>query len=467
MELERTNLCNMRAFRATGPSRSAIQPGGAMRRSLSLLLLIGLPAPAIASSIAEGSSVLHMVWVAVCAGLVLLMQPGFAFLESGLARAKNAVNVLMKNFTDCAIASVGYWTIGFGLMFGVNATGWYGFSGFMPSAGPDLVNVLYQTFFAATTATIISGAVAERMRYLPYLIGTLVVVVVIYPLCGSWIWGGSAESPGWLRGMGFLDSAGGVGVHAVGGFIALAAVIVLGPRFGRFGRDGSVRGIPGHNLPLAALGAFLLWIGWLGFNGGSTEQDFSDLGRIVLNTHLAASTGIIGAIILQVLRRRPVLATEVLNGALGGLVGITAGAKFVSPASAALIGLGAGVIVVLGSALLHRLRIDDVVDAFPVHGLCGVYGAIMTGVLFAGDAFNIDRIVTQVIGASAAAAWAFGAGWLVFKAIDLLIGLRAPTEHEQSGLDYTEHYELGYPEFMSARTHRDVEGAASSRAAPK
>ncbi|MCE3004504.1 MAG: ammonium transporter [Xanthomonadaceae bacterium] len=438
-----------------------------MRRFICSAVALGAPQPAFASSLADGTSMLHMVWVAVCAGLVLLMQPGFAFLESGLARAKNAVNVLMKNFTDCAIASVGYWTIGFGLMFGVNSTGWFGFSGFMPSEGTGLVNVLYQTFFAATTATIISGAVAERMRYLPYLIGTLAVVVLIYPLSGSWIWGGTPEAPGWLRGLGFVDAAGGVGVHAVGGFIALAAVIVLGPRFGRFGRDGGVRQIPGHSLPLAALGAFLLWIGWLGFNGGATEQDFSDLGRIVLNTHLAASTGIIGAILLQVLRGRPVLATQVLNGALGGLVGITAGAKSVEPSSAAVIGLGAGVIVVLGSALLHRLRIDDVVDAFPVHGLCGVYGAIMAGALFAGDLFNPERVLTQAIGAFAVAAWAFGAGWFVFKSIDLMIGLRAPTEHEQSGLDYTEHHELGYPEFMTARTHRAVEDAAPARATAK
>ena len=437
-----------------------------MRHRVGFSLLLLLPAPAFASTIVEGTSLLHMVWVAVCAGLVLLMQPGFAFLESGLARSKNAVNVLMKNFTDCAIASVGYWVIGFGLMFGINSTGFFGFSGFMPS-DDGLVNVLYQTFFAATAATIISGAVAERMRYLPYLMGTFVVVVFIYPICGSWIWGGTAEQPGWLRGMGFLDSAGGVGVHTVGGFIALAAVVVLGPRFGRFGRDGTVRDIPGHSLPLAAMGAFLLWIGWLGFNGGATEADFSDLGRIVLNTHLGASAGIIGAILVQLLRRRPILMTAVLNGALGGLVGITAGAKYVEPSSAAIIGLGAGVIVIAGSALLQRLRIDDVVDAFPVHGLCGVYGAIMTGVLFAGDAFNPERIGIQALGATSAAIWAFCTGWLVFKAIDLAVGVRAPTEHEQSGLDYTEHFELGYPEFMTARTHRGVEGGAPARVAPQ
>jgi Amt family ammonium transporter len=412
--------------------------------------------PAAASDMVAVSADLHLVWTAVCAGLVLMMQPGFAFLESGLARGKNAVNVLMKNFTDCAIASVGYWIVGYGLMFGANPTGWFGTSDFMPSADETLVNVLYQTFFAATAATIISGAVAERIRYLPYLVGTFFVVVVVYPLFGAWAWGGTSEQPGWLRGMGFLDSAGGAAVHTVGGFLALGAVLVLGPRFGRFGRDGSLRPIPGHSLPLASLGAFLLWIGWLGFNGGSTEKDFSDLGRIVLNTHLAASTGIIGSIALLALRGRPILMSTVINGALGGLVAITAGAKYVEPWAALVIGLAAGVVVVLGSALLQRLRVDDVVDAVPVHGFCGLFGTIMTGVFFAGTPFDAERVAVQAIGAFVAAGFAFVAGLVIFKAVDVFVGLRAPTDHEQSGLDYTEHYELGYPEFMTARTHRAI-----------
>lgn len=428
---------------------------------LAAILLLASPQLAAAQGAGGDMETLHLVWTAVCAGLVLMMQPGFAFLESGLARAKNSVNVLMKNFTDCAIASIGYWVIGFGLMFGANPSGWFGTTGFIPDGGDGLVNVLYQTFFAATAATIVSGAVAERIRYLPYLVGTFLVVVLIYPLYGSWIWGGTADAPGWLRGMGFLDSAGGSGVHAIGGFVALAAVLVLGPRFGRFGRDGSVRDIPGHSLPLASLGAFLLWIGWMGFNGGSTERDFSDLGRIVLNTHLGASAGVIGAIALQALRGRPILMTVVINGALGGLVSVTAGAKYVAPTSAALIGLLAGLIVVGGSALLQRYRIDDVVDAVPVHAFCGVFGTVMTGVLFAGDMFNPDRILIQATGAATAAVWGFAAGYVVFKLVDISIGLRAPTDHEQSGLDYTEHHELAYPEFQTARTHRAIEAGGT------
>ncbi|MFN7784014.1 MAG: ammonium transporter [Lysobacterales bacterium] len=421
-------------------------------------LALGVSSPAAAQTIESiPAATLQLIWVAVCCGLVLMMQPGFALLESGLARSKNAVNVLMKNFTDCAITSLAFWMVGFGLLFGSNPSGWFGTSDFMPASGDGLVNVLFQTLFAATAATIISGAVAERIRYLPYLIGTFAVVVLIYPLYGSWVWGGSAEAPGWLRGMGFLDSAGGAAVHTVGGFVALAACLVLGPRFGRFGRDGSVREIPGHSLPLAALGAFLLWIGWFGFNGGSAEGDFSDLGRIVLNTHLAAAAGILGSIALLVLRRKPLMMSTVINGALGGLVSVTAGAKYFDAGSAVLVGLSAGLIVVLGSALLQRLRIDDVVDAVPVHAFCGLWGTVMTGVLFAGDPLNPDRIGVQALGAATAAVWAFGAGWIVFKAIDVFVGLRAPGEHERAGLDYTEHYELGYPEFMSARTHRDMD----------
>jgi Amt family ammonium transporter len=445
--------------RVVVPTRMTGEEFVSMHRNFACVIALAIaPTAHAAGAIDELANNLHLIWIAVCAGLVLLMQPGFAFVESGFARAKNAVNVLMKNFTDCGLATIGYWFIGFGLMFGSNPTGFFGTDGFMPGDETNLVNVLYQTFFAATAATIISGAVAERIRYLPYLIGTVFVVALIYPVYGSWVWGGTAEQPGWLRELGFLDSAGGLAVHGVGGFIALAAIIVLGPRHGRFGRDGSARDIPGHSMPLAALGAFLLWIGWLGFNGGSTERDFSDLGRIVMNTHIAASTGIIGAISLQALRGNRILMSAVINGALGGLVGVTAAVKFVSPLGAALIGLASGVIVVSGSALLKRMRIDDVVDAVPVHGFCGVFGTVMTGVLYAAEPLDGSRMLVQLVGALAGVAWAFAAGWVVFKLIDMTVGLRAPTDHEQAGLDYTEHAELGYPEFQSIRTHRSADG---------
>ncbi|MBP6749105.1 MAG: ammonium transporter [Xanthomonadaceae bacterium] len=405
------------------------------------------------------AEIVHSVWIATCAGLVLMMQPGFALLESGFCRAKNAVNVIMKNFTDCAIASLAYWAVGFGLMFGTSYAGMVGTSDFFPGGdGASLVNVLYQTFFAATAATIISGAVAERIRFVPYLIGSAIMVCVIYPLYGAWIWGGTAEAPGWLRGMGFLDTAGGAAVHTIGGFTALGALVVLGPRFGRFSRTGEVREIPGHNLPLAALGAFLLWVGWLGFNGGAVDPDFKDLGRIVLNTHLGAAAGVLGAMVTLAIHRRPLLMSAVINGALGGLVSITAGAKYIDPAFAVIAGLVGGMICVVGPAVLQRMKIDDVVDAVSVHGFCGLWGTIATGMFMRDRLFDPQQIGIQALGAVVAAAWAFSIGWLLYKLLDMTLGVRASTEHEQRGLDYTEHYEIGYGEFMAARTHRDLGG---------
>ncbi len=405
------------------------------------------------------AEIVHSVWIATCAGLVLMMQPGFALLESGFCRAKNAVNVIMKNFTDCAIASLAYWAVGFGLMFGTSYAGMVGTSDFFPGGdGASLVNVLYQTFFAATAATIISGAVAERIRFVPYLIGSAIMVCVIYPLYGAWIWGGTAENPGWLRGMGFLDTAGGSAVHVIGGFTALGALVVLGPRFGRFSRTGEVREIPGHNLPLAALGAFLLWVGWLGFNGGAVDSDFKDLGRIVLNTHLGAAAGVLGAMVTLAIHRRPLLMSAVINGALGGLVSITAGAKYIDPAFAVIAGLVGGMICVVGPAVLQRMKIDDVVDAVSVHGFCGLWGTIATGMFMRDHLFDVQQIGVQALGALVAAAWAFSIGWLLYKLLDMTVGVRASTEHEQRGLDYTEHYEIGYGEFMAARTHRDLGG---------
>jgi Amt family ammonium transporter len=388
-----------------------------------------------------------------------MMQPGFALLESGFCRAKNAVNVIMKNFTDCAIASLAYWAIGFGLMFGTSFGGFIGTTDFFPSGeGASLVNVLYQTFFAATAATIISGAVAERIRFIPYLVGSAIVVCLIYPLYGAWVWGGTAENPGWLRGLGFLDTAGGAAVHIIGGFTALGALVVLGPRFGRFSRTGEVREIPGHNLPLAALGAFLLWVGWIGFNGGATDPDFKDLGKIILNTHLGAASGVLGAMLALGINRRPLLMSAVINGALGGLVSITAGAKYIDPAFAVAIGLVGGMICVVGPAVLQRMKIDDVVDAVSVHGFCGLWGTIATGLFHSERLFDPGQIMVQALGAAVAAVWAFSMGWAVYKVLDLVMGLRASTEHEQRGLDYTEHYEIGYGEFMASRTHRDLGG---------
>lgn len=425
-------------------------------------LVVAALTPGMACAQTSTEEIVHSVWIATCAGLVLMMQPGFALLESGFCRAKNAVNVIMKNFTDCAIASLAYWAVGFGLMFGLNWNGMVGTSDFFPSGGGDtsLVNVLYQTFFAATAATIISGAVAERIRFMPYLVGTAIMVCVIYPIYGAWVWGGTADNPGWLRGMGFLDTAGGSAVHVIGGFTALGALVVLGPRLGRFSRTGEVREIPGHNLPLAALGAFLLWVGWLGFNGGAADPDFKDLGVIVLNTHLGAAAGIVGAMLTLSIHRRPLLMSAVLNGALGGLVAVTAGAKYMDPGFAIVTSLVGGMIAVVGPAMLQRMKIDDVVDAVSVHGFCGLWGTIATGMFMRDHLFDLHQIGVQALGAFVAAGWAFTIGWGLYKLLAMTIGVRASTEHEQRGLDYTEHYEIGYGEFMASRTHRDLGGEA-------
>jgi len=386
---------------------------------------------------------------------VFLMQAGFALLESGMARSKNAVNVIMKNFTDVSAGVLAYWLVGFGLMFGANATGYVGVSLFAPGAlaSGDMVFMVYQAMFAATAATIVSGSVAERMRYGPYVLISVVITALIYPVSGSWAWGGLAGGEGWLAAMGFHDFAGGTMVHSVGGWCALAGIIVLGARRGRFARDGTPRDVPGHNLTLVALGVFLLWFGWFGFNGGSVLGDFDSLGRVLLNTQLAAVSGVLGALGWMLLLRRPVLMTATVNGALGGLVASTAGADQLAPASAVVTGLLAGPIVVSGWSLLAGLGLDDVVGAVPVHGFCGVWGTLAVALLPGLGPFDPAALMTQAIAIVVVFAWSFGVAWLAFKALALLVGIRSSSIHEQRGLDFTEHYELGYPEFQQAVTH--------------
>ena len=394
------------------------------------------------------------VWLGICCALVFLMQPGFALLESGLVRSKNTINVVMKNYSDVAVGSVFFWAVGYGLMFGDNQTGFFGFSDFFwQSHDASLLDITFQLLFAATAATIVSGTLAERVKFVPYLIGAIFITTIIYPVFGSWAWGGAGDKLGWLNAIGFHDAAGSTVVHSVGGWCALAAAIVLGPRLGRFSKkDGSVREIPGHNLPMFATGAFLLWVGWFGFNGGSAKSDFSDLGIILLNTHLSASSAVVSALISMKLRGTPIIMTKLINGGLGGLVAITAACNVIEPQFAVITGIVAGVIVVFGDTFLERFRIDDVVGAIPVHGFNGAWGTLAVGLFYKGDLFNIDLIISQVIGIIAAFVWAFGMAYIVFKFIDVVFGLRASTFHEQRGLDYTEHHELGYPEFMDIQT---------------
>ena len=400
------------------------------------------------------SQALNTMWIVLCAIIVFFMQAGFAMLESGLVRSKNAVNVIMKNYIDMSIGSLGFFVVGFGLMFGVNQTGFFGTSGFLPQdASTDYAFMFFQMMFAATAATIVSGALAERIRYWPYIFSAVLITSVIYPIFGSWVWGGyGSETVGWLAGLGFADFAGSSVVHAVGGWCALAGVMALGPRLGRFKRNGAIGTvIPGHNLPMASLGAFILWFGFFAFNAGSTLDAGGNLGAIVLNTHLSGASGVVGAILLTMALGRPLLTQYPINGGLAGLVAICASADVISPLLAIVVGLVAGIIVVLGMDLLSKLRLDDAVGAVPVHAFAGTWGTL--AVAFA-QGFDLGQLTVQAVGAFAAFAWAFPVAWLVFKFIGALAPLRVSVSEERRGLDYSEHFEVGYPEFQADLLHQ-------------
>lgn len=394
---------------------------------------------------------LNTVWVMVGVCLVFIMQIGFALLESGMTRSKNTVNVLMKNYMDTCVGGLVFWLVGYGIMFGTNPTGWFGIDTFMPIAASDWdwSFILFQMMFAATATTIVSGAVAERMQYRAYLIGVVFITTLIYPIFGSWAWGSFVDGSGWLKELGFIDFAGSTVVHSIGGWCALAAIIVVGPRLGRFGPNGESRPIPGHNLTLVALGGFLLWFGWFGFNGGSTTEGTTSIGKIILNTHLAACAGGVSVALLSWLFGRPILLTSTVNGSLGGLVGITAGCATMDPQFAILTGAIAGAIVLIGPALLNSFGLDDVVDAVSVHAFCGVWGTLAAGIFFAGDMFDSNRIIVQAIGAGAAFLWGFFAAMLMYVLVKHIVGIRVSPLDEQRGLDFTEHAEMGYPEFQN------------------
>lgn len=411
------------------------------------------------SSAAEttNNELVGLLWIAICCAMVLIMQAGFLLLEGGMVRSKNAINVILKNFTDIGLGTLGYWLFGFGLMFGANASGWLGTSNFFPNFTNtgDTLNLLYQMMFAATAATIVSGAVAERFSFLPYISGAFIVTALVYPVFGSWVWGGSGENLGWLNALGFHDMAGATVVHAIGGWCALGALILIGPRTGRFSRKGDAHDIPGHNLPLVALGGLILWFGWFGFNGGSADSNLENLGLILLNTHIGAISGICGAIATLVITKRGFLITVIVNGALGGLVSVTGGADVISPFYAGITGFIAGVIIVLSTSVLNQFRIDDVVGAVSVHAFCGSWGTLAVGLFYTGDLFNVERIATQVIGIVAALVWGVGASMILFWSLNRVSILRVNTQIERRGLDISEHKEIAYSDFMVSHVKAD------------
>ncbi|WP_455375593.1 ammonium transporter [Kaarinaea lacus] len=408
-----------------------------------------------AETIADLAKATDVVWITTAAALVFFMQAGFALLESGMSRAKNAINVIMKNYTDACVGSVVFWLVGFGLMFGSNPSGWFGVDHFMPGnlTAYDYAFVLFQTMFAATAITIASGAMAERTHFHAYLIGAVVTTAIIYPVFGSWAWGSYFDGKGWLATMGFIDFAGSTVVHSIGGWVALAGIIVLGPRLGRFSNQGLKHGIPGHNLTLVALGGFILWLGWFGFNGGSTVRATVDIGLIVLNTHLSAAAGAIGAMLIAKFQRQAISVSNVINGSLAGLVAITAGCATMDPHYAVVTGLIAGFVVFTGSRLMESFQLDDVVDAVSVHAFAGVWGTLAAGLFKAGDLYNMEQVMIQFFGVIAAFAWAFPLALAMYWLIEKTIGLRADPIDEQRGLDFSEHDEVGYPEFQKDLLH--------------
>jgi len=397
---------------------------------------------------------LNYVWTLVAAALVFFMQAGFAMVESGFTRAKSACNIMMKNLLDFSMGSLAFWAVGFGLMFGTTKTGWFGTSDFFLSgwSGPDsdpwiLAFWMFQCVFAATAATIVSGAVAERTKFTGYLAYSVVVCAFIYPVFGSWAWGSLFNGNGWLEARGFIDFAGSTVVHSVGGWCALAGAIVLGPRKGKYGPRGEVRAIPGHNIPMAAVGVFILWLGWFGFNPGSTTTGDTSIAMIFVNTNLAAAAGVVAAMVLSwVLFKKPDIGMS-LNGALAGLVGITAGCANVSPSSSILIGLIAGILVVISVVAIDRLHIDDPVGAVSVHGVCGAWGTLAAG-LFNMEGVTAGIVFTQLIGIGAAFLWAFGTAFVLFKVISLTVGLRIDEEEELIGADISEHGAHAYNDFQ-------------------
>jgi Amt family ammonium transporter len=394
------------------------------------------------------------VWTLVAAALVFFMQAGFAMVEAGFTRAKNAVNIMMKNLMDFSMGTIAYWAIGFGLMFGVSKTGFLGTSGFFLSdfkVGGDpwvLAFWMFQVVFAATAATIVSGAMAERTKFSGYLLYSLVVSGLIYPIFGGWAWGSLFNGSGWLEGLGFIDFAGSTVVHSVGGWAALAGAIVLGPRLGKYTKEGRVKPILGHNIPLAAIGVFILWLGWFGFNPGSTTAASKDIAMIFVNTNLSAAAGAIMAMVVSwAMFGKPEVGMS-LNGALAGLVGITAGCANVTPTSSIVIGAIAGVIVVFAVVFFDKIRIDDPVGAISVHGVCGAWGTLAAG-LFNMDGMTLKIVAVQLTGIATCFVWTFTMAFILFKVIDATIGLRVSKEDELEGLDATEHGGNAYPDFTT------------------
>lgn len=432
------------------------------------IVLQAQEADTLSDTVSELRTGLNTVWMLLAAMLVFFMQPGFALVEAGFTRTKNTANILMKNLVDFMFGSLLYWFIGFGLMFGLGS--FVGQPHFFNLEMMDAVIdnglpiegfLIFQTVFCATSATIVSGAMAERTKFSMYLLYTIFISVLIYPVSGHWTWGG-----GWLMngeegsfmmnlfGTPFHDFAGSAVVHSVGGWIALVGAAILGPRLGKYGKDGKSKAIPGHSLTLACLGVFILWFGWFGFNPGSqlaasTGTDQAAISHVFLTTNLSACAGGFLALVVSWFKFGKPSLSLTLNGVLAGLVGVTAGCDLVSPAGAVLIGAICGTVMIYAVEFIdHTLKIDDPVGASSVHGVCGSLGTILTGFLSVdggllyGGGFGF--LGAQVFGALVIGLWAAGIGFVIFKVMDVVFGLRVTKRVEEEGLDVYEHGESAY-----------------------
>jgi len=459
---------------------------GALLASLVLCLSASVwaqeEAPTL-ESVNEGIGVVqtnaNILWTLVAAALVFWMQAGFAFVESGFTRAKNAGHIMMKNVLDMSIGAVAFWAIGFGLMFGLS-NGITGGDHFFlsPDNGTadgqwEYTFWMFQVVFAATAATIVSGAMAERTKFSGYLVYSVFISMLIYPIFGHWAWGNllvgeNGDTGAWLARLGFIDFAGSTVVHSVGGWAALAGAIVVGARLGKYDKSGKPRAIPGHNLAMGALGVFILFLGWFGFNGGSTTTADGSVARIIVNTFLAGCCGGMLAMLVSWAKFSKPDIGMTLNGVLAGLVGITAPCASVTPLGAILIGALAGVIVVYSVVFFDKIKVDDPVGAISVHGVCGAWGTIAAALfhenLFLGLEYDLwGTLQIQLLGVFVAFAWTFTTAFILFKIIAATVGLRVSAEEEVEGLDLGEHGNSCYPDFVTTggRAYPGVSGATA------
>ncbi len=432
-----------------------------IKKSALFVAILLFPALAMAEGeVSAGVFTANNLWMMLCAALVFIMHLGFATLETGLTQSKNTINILFKNVFIVCVGLLSYAYIGFNLMYpsewlieGVLSASWG--PAMTDAAGQTQAyntgytywtDFLFQGMFAATAATIVSGAVAERIKLSAFMIFTVIYVTFIYPWVGSWKWGA-----GWLDAKGFYDFAGSTLVHSVGGWAALAGVIVLGPRLGKYVK-GQIRPIPGHSLPLATIGVFLLWLGWFGFNGGSVlSADPAAVSLTLMTTCIAAAAGGLGAIIASWFTSKKPDLSMALNGILAGLVGITAGADQMGLHSSVIIGLIAGALVVFAVIAIDKMKLDDPVGAISVHLVCGIWGTLAVG-LFGAKA-GIGQLGVQLLGILAYGVTCFISAFLIFFILNKIMGIRVSEEEEREGLDYAEHGMAAYSDFVTSRTH--------------